>query len=133
MATRVTPRRGTAAQFTTANPVLRAGEVGYETDTGNTKRGDGATAWTALPYDGAAATPPVTSVNGLEGDVSLDADAVGAEPAGTMQAHLQADDPHPQYPHMLGTAAGARIWGGTAFPTEADGLRVGDYLWQEPS
>ena len=46
----VLPRRGTAATWTTANPVLLMGEQGLETDTGKTKRGDGATAWAVLPY-----------------------------------------------------------------------------------
>jgi hypothetical protein len=43
-------RRGTAAQWTTANPTLSAGEVGFETDTGKFKIGTGSTAWTALVY-----------------------------------------------------------------------------------
>lgn len=43
-------RRGTAAAWTSANPVLAAGEAGFETDTGKLKIGDGATAWTSLPY-----------------------------------------------------------------------------------
>ena len=43
-------RRRTAAQWTTENPTLAAAEIGYETDTGGFKIGDGATAWTALPY-----------------------------------------------------------------------------------
>lgn len=43
-------RRGTASQWTSANPTLLAGEIGYETDTGNFKIGDGTTGWTALAY-----------------------------------------------------------------------------------
>lgn len=43
-------RRGTAAQWTSANPVLAAGEMGIETDTQRSKFGNGATAWTSLPY-----------------------------------------------------------------------------------
>lgn len=43
-------RRGTAAEWTSANPVLAAGEMGVETDTSRSKFGDGATAWTALNY-----------------------------------------------------------------------------------
>ena len=43
-------RRGTAAQWTSANPVLAAGELGFETDTTRSKLGDGTTAWTALGY-----------------------------------------------------------------------------------
>ena len=43
-------RRGTAAQWTGANPTLAAGEIGYETDTGKFKIGNGSSAWTALNY-----------------------------------------------------------------------------------
>lgn len=43
-------RRGTAAQWTTANPILALGEAGYETNTGLLKLGDGATAWNSLVY-----------------------------------------------------------------------------------
>lgn len=48
--TRIQPRRGTAAAWTSANPTLAVGELGLETDTGRLKRGDGATAWTSLAY-----------------------------------------------------------------------------------
>jgi hypothetical protein len=43
-------RRDTAANWTTQNPTLKAGEIGYETDTGYIKVGDGSTAWTSLAY-----------------------------------------------------------------------------------
>lgn len=41
-------RRDTAANWATQNPVLGAGEPGYETDTGIFKIGDGATTWDTL-------------------------------------------------------------------------------------
>lgn len=43
-------RRGTASQWTTANPVLAAGEVGIETDTNKFKFGNGTANWAALSY-----------------------------------------------------------------------------------
>jgi hypothetical protein len=43
-------RRALAATWTTDNPVLLAGQMGYETDTGRVKIGDGTTAWTSLAY-----------------------------------------------------------------------------------
>jgi hypothetical protein len=43
-------RRGTAAQWTSANPVLAAGEMGIETDTRRSKIGDGTSTWSALGY-----------------------------------------------------------------------------------
>jgi hypothetical protein len=42
--------RGTAAQWTSENPVLFLGEPGLETDTGRLKIGDGDTDWATLPY-----------------------------------------------------------------------------------
>ena len=50
MATRMQQRRGTAAQWTGANPILSAGEIGFETDTGKFKIGNGSSAWSALNY-----------------------------------------------------------------------------------
>ena len=50
MATRMQQRRGTAAQWTAANPVLAAGEIGFETDTNKFKVGNGSTAWASLTY-----------------------------------------------------------------------------------
>jgi len=43
-------RRGTAAQWTSANPVLSAGEMGIETDTRKFKFGNGTTSWSGLFY-----------------------------------------------------------------------------------
>ncbi len=43
-------RRGTAAQWTSANSVLHQAEIGVETDTFRFKIGDGNTAWNNLLY-----------------------------------------------------------------------------------
>lgn len=43
-------KRGIAADWTSTNPTLAAGEAGFETDTGKLKIGDGTTAWTSLGY-----------------------------------------------------------------------------------
>lgn len=45
-------RRDTAANWASTNPVLAAGEQGYESNTGLSKIGDGTSTWTALPYLG---------------------------------------------------------------------------------
>ena len=50
MATRMQQRRGTAAQWTSANPVLNAGEMGWESDTNKFKMGDGTNHWADLDY-----------------------------------------------------------------------------------
>lgn len=48
MATTILQKRGTAADWASSDPILLAGEFGYETDTGVLKVGDGATSWTFL-------------------------------------------------------------------------------------
>ena len=50
MATRMQQRRGTAQQWTDANPTLAAGEIGFETDTNKFKIGNGTSNWGALNY-----------------------------------------------------------------------------------
>jgi hypothetical protein len=50
MATRMQQRRGTASQWTSANPVLNAGEMGWESDTNKFKIGDGTNHWANLDY-----------------------------------------------------------------------------------
>jgi hypothetical protein len=50
MATRMQQRRGTASQWTSANPILNAGEMGWESDTNKFKIGDGTNHWADLDY-----------------------------------------------------------------------------------
>ena len=50
MATKIQLRRDVAADWTSANPTLAAGEFGYEQDTTKFKIGDGSTAWNSLAY-----------------------------------------------------------------------------------
>jgi len=50
MAIRMQQRRGTATQWTTANPVLNAAEIGWESDTNKFKIGDGTNNWSTLVY-----------------------------------------------------------------------------------
>jgi hypothetical protein len=49
--TKIQVRRGAASLWTSTNPTLAAGEIGYETDTGLFKIGDGTTTWTSLSYN----------------------------------------------------------------------------------
>jgi hypothetical protein len=50
MATRIQVRRDTATNWTTNDPTLAEGEIGFETDTGLFKIGANNTAWTSLAY-----------------------------------------------------------------------------------
>ena len=56
MAVQIQFRRGTAAAWTAANPILADGEMGVESDTDQFKIGDGLTAWTSLAYGGLSGT-----------------------------------------------------------------------------
>jgi len=65
MTTRLQQRRDTAANWTSNNPTLAAGEIGYETDTAKFKIGNGSTAWTSLAYAFGAA--PALTFNAQTG------------------------------------------------------------------
>jgi hypothetical protein len=67
MATVIKLRRDTAADWTTANPTLAAGELGLETDTLKIKAGNGTSTWTSLAYIKAEGDP-ITEIDG--GDAS---------------------------------------------------------------
>lgn len=64
MAIQIQYRNDTAANWTSANPTLLAGEFGYETDTGRAKIGNGSLAWTALGYFPAAAAITSGTITG---------------------------------------------------------------------
>lgn len=72
---RMQQRRDIAANWTSANPTLAAGEIGVETDTLRFKVGNGSTTWASLAYVGL-----VTTVAGRQGAVTLDHRDVGNLP-----------------------------------------------------
>jgi ethanolamine ammonia-lyase large subunit len=65
MAIQIQFRRGTASEWTSANPTLAVGEMGIETDTDQFKIGDGTTAWNSLAYGG------IAGATGAAGDPTL--------------------------------------------------------------
>lgn len=82
---RIQLRRDTAANWTSANPTLAAGELGVETDTDQFKIGDGTTAWTSLAYGGLVGPAGATGATGATGPAGADgadgADGVDGEAA----------------------------------------------------
>jgi hypothetical protein len=85
MATRMQQRRGTAAQWTAANPILAAGEIGFETDTVKFKVGNGSSAWASLKYF-TDAESILGGLSGIDLPATLDtlnelAAAMGDDPA----------------------------------------------------
>lgn len=57
MAVQIQFRRGTAAEWNYANPTLASGEIGFITDTGQFKIGNGTTKWNGANNDGINALP----------------------------------------------------------------------------
>jgi hypothetical protein len=78
MAIQIQLRRGTAAQWTVANPTLAQGEMGVETDTGHFKIGNGVDEWEDLIY------------GGLQGAPGLSLNTVSAQ-AGTTYSLVKSD------------------------------------------
>ena len=80
-------RRDTASNWTSTNPTLASGELGFATDTEKLKLGDGSTAWTSLSYytlatlgyaplSGATFTGVLNATGGLQlSGTSITADA----------------------------------------------------------
>lgn len=70
MAVQIQLRRGTASEWTSANPILTQGEFGYESDTTKFKVGDGTASWTELGYatGGGALTEATASATYLRQD-----------------------------------------------------------------
>jgi len=67
-------RRGTAAQWSAANPTLAAGEMGLETDTNQFKIGNGTTPWNSLSYGGIQGATGPTGPQGPTGAGASDGD-----------------------------------------------------------
>jgi hypothetical protein len=69
MTSRLQNRRDTAANWTSNNPTLAAGEIGLETDTAKYKMGDGATAWNSLAYAYTAGAAGAAGATGPTGPI----------------------------------------------------------------
>lgn len=110
---RLQHRRGTASQWVAANPVLAAGEMGFETDTTYMKVGNGTSAWTALPY-----TARTVDANALQRAIDLATIKAEAAAASAAAAAISA------------TATGkSKLWISSTTPA---GITVGD-LWADTS
>jgi len=69
---KVQQRIDTAANWTAEDPVLLAGEVGWESDTGKAKLGDGATVWSSLAYISALGSGGGGGISdGDKGDITV--------------------------------------------------------------
>lgn len=85
--TQIQMRRGSAATWTATNPILAAGEIGFESDTNKFKIGNGSSTWAALAYAGSAmantyvytATAGQTTFSGADSNGNTLAYTVGAQ------------------------------------------------------
>ncbi len=86
-------RRGTAAQWTSANPILAAGEIGFETDTGAFKIGNGSSTWSALKYftDASGAPELLDTLNELAAALGDDPQYLSNHVSATTNVHGIAD------------------------------------------
>jgi len=83
--TQIQVRRGTASQWTATNPVLAAGEWGYESDTNKAKIGNGSSAWNSLSYFGGTGTvSSITAGTGLSGGTITSTGTIAIDTATTV-------------------------------------------------
>jgi hypothetical protein len=131
-------RRGTAAEWTSRNPVLAAGEVGLETDTAKIKAGTGTATWNNLPYifgssgagastvnHGAVSSAPrpawygsviwigsVQPVNSVNGDIWIDTSGTAPAIATTTLGSLNVGAITSQF--LVATGTVPLVWSVTA-------------------
>lgn len=96
-------RTGTASQWAAANPVLDAGEPGFEGDTGKLKIGDGVSTWSALAY--------VSSGGGTSLTIATtEPKAAGVATPGATGQVSDAGHVHPRLFPSAGTFDGYKAW-----------------------
>lgn len=76
MAVTIKLKRDTAANWTSNNPTLAAGEMGIETDTNKFKFGDGSTAWTSLSYSIGDTSIPLNGLTDVAAQSPNDGDVI---------------------------------------------------------
>lgn len=81
MAVRIQFRRGTSTEWSSANPVLAEGELGFESDTKVIKFGDGATPWNTLPVAAAGDITAVIAGAGLLGGATSGQATLAIDPS----------------------------------------------------
>jgi hypothetical protein len=94
---RIKLRRDTAAAWAAANPVLLAGEAGFESDTRLLKIGNGSSAWNSLSYvaggvSSLAQLVDVDATNCVDGSVLIYDGAIAKFVASPLNTKLTLTD-----------------------------------------
>ncbi len=112
MAVKIQSRRGTSVAWTEADPLLLAGEIGVETDTGKFKIGDGETPWTDLSYATSAIQTQIDGIQTTLGGVQTELAAKAGLDGGNVFSGLQelfptdGSDQHILHATMLDQSSG---------------------------
>jgi len=110
-------RVDTAALWSTSNPVLLSAEIGYESDTGLMKIGDGVTAWNSLAYWGTFDSVQVNNALAVDGTLTID--SAGTQPVAT---HTDL---------LFGGSANIAANGGLNFYIDADNDQTAqEFTWR---
>jgi len=101
-------KRGTAAEWISRNPILAQGELGFESDTGKLKIGDGITAWISLAY--------VSALTTADGSINLGQNAglTGQGIHSVAIGYIAGSDRQGNTAVAIGDAAGSSRQGNTA-------------------
>jgi hypothetical protein len=121
-------RRGTAAEWTTVNPVLLSGQAGYETDTGKEKVGDGLTVWNSLGYSYANEASEIEYANTKSGLVAATVQDALDEIVEEVKTNL-IDSPDSSIVVTPNPAGGIELTTrSTVIPTTVSGMYVQNYI-----
>lgn len=108
-------RNDTAANWTSANPVLLKGEVGLETDTLKLKFGDGVSQWNSLKYF-------------VSGDVVVKASAPSKSDSNYDVGKLWINSANKKSYILVDNTPSNAVWKQLVFPEDLSDLGAGDML-----
>jgi len=125
MAVRVQFRRDTATAWSTTNPILAQGEVGYEYDTGRFKVGNGIQGWNSLAYSSGVTGPTgaanTLTIGSISSSTSAGASITGTAPNQTLNLILPIGPTGPTGAQGITGPTGAQGVTGPTGPTGATG------------
>ncbi len=127
MASIIQIRRDTAANWTATDPILAVGEIGYETNTGKLKIGDGLTIWSLIIYYSSAplSTNQIDAITGSNTPSSLNVFATMLDIAGLVTTYAGLSDVNLTSLSNGETVkydSGTGMWINTSFPSGISGL-----------